>query len=840
MKISLFFAIGRSWLRVALIALIILFIQTSGYGLETVYYFQLGPRNPEAALVSGSDGDLYGTAYGGGDGGYGMAFQLIPTNGTLNDLVSFGYTNGANPVAPLVPWSTNFYGTTYQGGSNNLGTIFSISTNGTLTTLVSFDGTNGAYPYGGLVSDGKGNFYGTTYYGGTNTAGLIGKYAYGTVFEITSSGAFEHLYTLNYYNGANPQGVLALGNDGNLYGTTIFGGTSDNGTVFKVTAKGVLTNLTSFTFANGASPCGGLVQATNSLHLPVFYGTTSGGGASSNGTVFVMETNGSLTTLVSFNGLNGSNPQAGLIWGTNDYLYGTTFGGGTFGYGTIFKMTPGGTMTTVVSFNYANGANPQAALAVGSDGNLYGTTSAGGVFNAGTAFRLTSDGQLTTLASFNPGTGFPITGLMRADNGVLYGTSTYIMGAGNAALFGVTTNPPNQQLQTFLPFNSPSLANPSGILLESSNIVGPITNTVNGVTNITEPFTNFFYGTTYGDGASNYGAVFRIDENGTITNLVNFGGTNGSHPIGGLIRGNDGNLYGTTSQGGPANDGTIFKIVPGLTNFFYVLASFNYDFSNSGAFPEGPMVESSNGCFFGTTAAGGDDDDGTIFMMNTNDVLTTVVSFTYNNGSEPETGLVMGSDGNYYGTTSDGGSNEDGTIFEFATNGWVLTNIISLSDTNGYVPQGPLLPGSGNSFYGTTEFGGPGDYGTVFCATLGGGTNSIVTCVAFGGTNGAFPNGGLVSGTDGNIYGTTADGGAGGAGTVFRIWPELGFSMAENGYVVSWSTNVQGYSLQSATSLNTPANWVTMPAPSISGSQYVVTNKIYAGSKFYRLMNPNP
>lgn len=819
--------------------LIVLLISFSGHAQETVYNFQLGPRNPEAGLVNGSDGNLYGTAYNGGDGGYGMVFQIIPANGTLNGLVSFGYTNGANPVAPLVPGSTNFWGTTYQGGANNLGTIFSITTNGLLNPLISFNGTNGAFPFGGLVADGKGDFFGTTYFGGVNAAGLVGKDGYGTVFEITSGGGFNTLYDFNYYDGSNPQGTLAAGSDGNFYGTTITGGASGNGTVFRIAANGSFTLLNSFNFVDGASPCGGLVQATNLPGLP-FYGATSGGGSGSNGTVFVMTASGSLTTLVSFNGLNGSNPQAGLVWGNNGDLYGTTYGGGLFGYGTIFKLTPGGTMTTIISFDYANGANPQAALVVGSDGNLYGTTSAGGVFNAGTAFKLTYGGQLTTLASFNPGTGFPITGLMLASNGVMYGTTTYSAGAGNAALFGVTTN---GQLLTLLPFNSPNQANPGGILLESTNLVGAVTNT--GSTNIVAQFTNLvFYGTTYGNGVSNDGTVFKVDQNGTVTSLVAFGGTNGSHPLGGLIPGRDGCLYGTASQGGPANSGIVFKIIPGLANVFSVLAPFNYDFNSSGAFPEGPLVQapinsSSSNSFLGTTAAGGADDDGTVFMITTNGVLSTVVSFAYTNGSEPESGLVLGNDGNYYGTTSAGGLYGDGTVFEVTTNG-VLTNVISLNDNNGYVPQGPLLPGAGNSFYGTTEFGGAFDSGTVFCATLGGASNSIMTVATFDGTNGDFPNGGLVFGPDSDIYGTTSDGGASGAGTVFRLWPELNITRGKNECVVFWSASVNGYSLQSSTNLNNPANWITLPVSTIAGSQYMVTNKVYAGSKFFRLINPNP
>lgn len=422
---------------------------------------------------------------------------------------------------PISPAGTNFYGTTYQGGSNDLGVIFVVTTNGLLTPLISFNGTNGAYPYGGLVGDGKGNFYGTTYFGGANAPALLDKYGYGTIFEVTSGGALNSLYSFSYTDGASPQGALALGRDGEFYGTTVSGGPYTNGTVFRISANGSFTNLTSFTFANGASPCGGLVQDTNLPGLP-FYGTTSGGGSSSNGTVFVMVTNGDLTTLVSFNGVNGSDPQAGLAWGTDGNLYGTTFNGGMFGYGTVFKMTPGGTLSTVVSFNYGNGANPQAALVVGSNGNLYGTTSAGGVFNAGTVFKLTYNGQLTTLASFNPGTGFPTTGLLVASNGVLYGTTTYSLGAGNAALFGVTTS---GQLPTLVPFNSPNLVNPSGILLEDTNLIGTITDITNGVTNVFAQFTNqVFYGTTYGDGSTNYGTVFRIDGNGTVTNLMAFGG----------------------------------------------------------------------------------------------------------------------------------------------------------------------------------------------------------------------------------------------------------------------------------------------------------------------------
>jgi uncharacterized repeat protein (TIGR03803 family) len=352
------------------------------------------PEYPSAALVQGTDGNLYGTTGYGGVSGKGTVFQ-ITLAGALTTLISFNGTNGNHPAAALVQGSDgNFYGTTANGGTNgNNGTVFQITPAGVLTTLASFNGTNGSYPAAGLAQGSDGNFYGTTSAGGANNLG--------TVFEFTPAGVLTSLVSFNNTDGAAPLAAVVQGSDGNFYGTTASGGANQDGTVFKMTPAGVLTSLVSFNFADGFAPTG-LVQGSDGN----FYGTAEyGGNLSLNGgygfgTVFRMTPSGALTTLASFNGINGSFPCAGLVQGSDGNFYGTTAGGGAGGGGTVFKMTSAGTLTRLVSFNGPDGNGPQAPLVQGSDGNFYGTTTYGGASGLGTVFRVTPAGVLTTLVSF--------------------------------------------------------------------------------------------------------------------------------------------------------------------------------------------------------------------------------------------------------------------------------------------------------------------------------------------------------------------------------------------------------------------------------------------------------
>ena len=335
--------------------------------------------NPGAGLVQGNDGNFYGTTAVGGANGYGSLFQLtLP--GTLATLISFDRTNnGANPGAALVQGSDDaFYGTTEAGGTNNNGTIFKVTTSGTLTTLVSFNGTDGSLPHAPLVQGQDGKFYGTTEIGGSNQDG--------TAFQMLTNGTLTSLVSFdNNNNGSSPRAGLVQAADGNFYGAAFLGGTNGDGAMFRLATNGALTTLYAFTGgSDGANPYAGLTQSADGN----LYGTTFYGGTNGYGTVFKMTTNGTLTPLVSFGGTNGAYPQAALLLASDGNFYGTTKSGGAYtNYGTVFKLTTNGTLTTLASFNGTNGSHP-LGLVQTLDGSFYGTTADGGTNGYGTVFRL--------------------------------------------------------------------------------------------------------------------------------------------------------------------------------------------------------------------------------------------------------------------------------------------------------------------------------------------------------------------------------------------------------------------------------------------------------------------
>jgi uncharacterized repeat protein (TIGR03803 family) len=342
---------------------------------------------PSAGLIQAKDGNFYGTTASGGPGGYGTVFRMTPS-GTFTNLIAFNSTNGAGPRAGLVQGTDgSFYGTTYNGGSNNAGTVFQLTTNRALTTLVTLTFANtGAYPIAGLIQGQDGNFYGTTAIGGTNSGG--------TAFQVMTNRTLTPLVSFNITGnvGNSPYAGLVQVSDGTLYGTTYQGGTNGFGTIFKVTTNGTFLPLHSFNGTNdGANPSAGLVQGQDGS----FYGTTFNGGTNGYGTVFRFATNGALATLVSFGNTNGAYPQAAVLQGSDGSLYGTTYAGGAYtnlsglGYGTVFKLGTNGGLTTLISFDGTNGSSPEAGLIQGADGNLYGTTAMGGTNGHGTVFRLT-------------------------------------------------------------------------------------------------------------------------------------------------------------------------------------------------------------------------------------------------------------------------------------------------------------------------------------------------------------------------------------------------------------------------------------------------------------------
>jgi len=376
--------------------------------------------SPRGSLMADANGNLFGTTYAGGVNDDGTVFEIAKTSvgyaNTATTLVSFDDANGANPWDGLILDNNgNLFGTTESGGAYSGGTAFEIIDTpsgyaSVPTTLVSFNGT-GVGPRAGLLTDANGDLFGTTTHGAWYQMYYIG----GAVFEIAKTGtgyASTPTALVGFYgsDGSNPCGGLIADASGNLFGTTSY---PNGGTVFelaKTTAGYALTPTTLATFGlpNGKWPMGSLVaDACGNL-----FGTTSGGGAYNDGTVFEIARTASgyastVTTLVSFNGANGSSPQGSLIVDANGNLFGTTAAGGTYNDGTVFEIARTGSVyasipTVLVSFDGTDGNFPNASLIADAAGNLYGTTSTGGTTDHGTVFEITNGGFVVAAKSPAP------------------------------------------------------------------------------------------------------------------------------------------------------------------------------------------------------------------------------------------------------------------------------------------------------------------------------------------------------------------------------------------------------------------------------------------------------
>jgi len=688
-----------------------------------------------AGVIVDSSGKLYGTATWGGAFNDGTVFEVAPGSGNLTALASFNGTDGEDPLAGVIMDSSgNLYGTTQYGGNSGDGTIFELAQgSGTITTLASFNGTNGAELLTGLIRDSSGNLYGTTSEGGASGDG--------TIFELAQgSGAITALASFNGTDGQTPDGGLIRDNSGNLYGTTYQGGASGDGTVFELAqGSGTITTLASFNGTNGAQPVTGLIRDSSGN----LYGTTEGGGPSSYGTVFdLAQGSGTITTLATFNGTNGANPNGTLLTDSSGNLYGTCQGGGPSSDGLVFELAQGsGTITALAFFNGANGQSPEGGVIRDSSGNLYGTTlGQGGRQGYGTVFELAQgSGTITTLAScVNNGSG--PSRLVMDSAGNLYGTTNGRQSY-DGTVFELAQG--SGTITTLASFNGSNGANPSG---------GVIRDTVGNL-----------YGTTAGGGAFGDGTVFELAAgSGTIVTLASFNGTDGQTPDGGLIMDSSGNLYGTTSTGGASGDGTVFELAQG-SGTITTLASFN---GSDGANPNPTLSMDSSGNLYGATTKGGAYGVGTVFELAAGSgTIATLASFNY--GANPNGGVIIDRSGNLYGTTISGGDSDFGTVFELAQGSGTITTLASFNGTNGQNPYGGVIIDSSGNLYGTTEYGGNSDDGTLFVLAKGSGT--ITTLVQFTGTNGGNPNAALLMDSSGNLYGTASDGGASDRGTVFEL-----------------------------------------------------------------------
>jgi uncharacterized repeat protein (TIGR03803 family) len=659
------------------------------------------------------------------------------------------------------------YGTTTRGGVYGKGTIFRLSPAGELSTLVSFTGESGPAkgeaPDAGLVLGGDGALYGVTLAGGTQ--------GFGTLFKVTTSGVLTTLVEFTGTSGpakGSVPGELVLAGDGLLYGTTQAGGGSDLGTVFRYGPLGLFTTLAEFTGTSGArpgaAPVGGLVASGSTL-----YGVTQSGGNNDRGTIYKIQTAGTgFSTLHHFNTTSanprGIHPAAGLCLHSDGALYGTTEEGGTNDAGTVFRITTGGSFTTLHHFTDTDGAQPAGALLVGPDAALYGTASSGGKNGQGTVFRLlagSTPNVPTVLAEFTGQAGAvrgasPRAGLSHLAPGVFVGT-TSAGGAGDeGTVFTISTAGNFSPLAEFttLPGWEPA----GGVAFDGDgSLLLPMR-----------------HGGSLGEGT-----LLRVASGGAATLEATFGGALGEEPAGGLLRvGAD--FFGLAEGGGSHGRGVFFRHSPGLAT-----TPLSHCTLSGGAKPEGPLVLGADGNFYGVAREGGAEGQGAILRFTPAGVRTRLVSFTGTSGAargaRPRAPLALGADGNLYGVTERGGNSDLGTVFMLTPAGVLTTLYHFAAKPAPNLPQGGLTLGPDGNFYGTASAGGASDKGAVFrCSPAGVLTVLAELTGSAGAAPGSQPTGALLAALDGTLYGTAAQAGGNGCGTVFKISPSGAYTLLQS------------------------------------------------------------
>ncbi len=641
--------------------------------------------------------------------------------------------------------------------------------------LYSFrNNSDGYYPYAGLLADGSGALYGTTY----NSFGKIS--GRGVVYKLTPAGGAYREELIHRFSGAdgqNPQGGLVEDSRGALYGTTLLGGAGAWGAVFKLTPSGTHYNesvLYSFQRgADGYSPVAAPIIDSNGI----LYGTASGG-ASGHGVVYKLTPGGgSYTYSVLYNfagGSDGGQPQAGLFEDGTGSLYGTTAGGFTDGLGTVYKLTPSGnSYTESVLYNFqggADGSTPLASVIMDSTGSLYGTTTAGGSAGQGTVFKLSWNGVgyiESILYSFKGGTdgSFPAASLIAGRRGALFGTTASGGSAARGTAFKLTPAGNTYTEKIMHSFKGgPEGDDPVCALIADS--------------------TGNLYGTTHGTPYNNGGSVFRLTPAGSSYSekiLHSFLQGDGAVPYAAVIGDSTGALFGTTYGGGAFERGSVYRLIPngnGLREDFL----YKFQPAPDGANPVGGLIADGSGALYGTTQLGGSANKGTVFKLTpSGNGYNESVLYSFQgtaDGAAPYSTLLEDLSGALYGTAASGGSGAAGTVFKLTPLGGSYSFSILYTFTgaagDGRVPQAGLLGDSVGNLFGTTAFGGANSKGTVFELTPSGNTyTESILHIFTGGTDGEHPVASLIADSFGSIYGTTK-GGARDPGTVFKLTPSGG------------------------------------------------------------------
>lgn len=568
----------------------------------------------------------------------------------------------------------------------------------------------------------------------------------GVVVACLSDSAWAQSFEVVHRFSAGPNspvGTLVAGPDGNFYGLTAGGGEYGGGTVFRVDASGAVTVLHGFRTqgTDGHSPLAGLVLASDGL----LYGTTSGGGLVDSGTIFRISPAGEFEVVFSGFG-DGDSPYAPasrLLQASDGWLYGTTSANPS-----IFRFHPG-TLVFQVLFRFSSmqgGGRQPSALIQASDGQLYGAVRWGGAYNRGAVFRMDAGGNVSVVKHFESvpgqGGGVPIGALVQAPDGHLYGLCSAVMNggsllyrlslAGEYSSFAVLGDVFNASTD---PREAPALlAAPDGYLYAASSSAYVLS----------------------GNASLASGSVLRIGTNGAATPVYTF--DEHTQFRSGLALGPDGHLYGVQSS---PFSGSIYRV--STAGAFEQLSVFKFE---TGYSPLGALVRASDGRLYGTASEGGAYNLGTIFRLDAPGVVTVLHSFAPGEGGHPAAGLRQATlDGRLYGTTYGDQGTGCGTVFRVDLAGSFGT-VHEFNCADGGYPRGPLLETDDLQLYGTTYLGGASGGGTIYRISAAG---TFEVLYHFDGSSGSQPVGALIQASDGYIYGTTQGGGDFGLGTVFRM-----------------------------------------------------------------------
>jgi len=594
----------------------------------------------------------------------------------------------------------------------------------------------------------------TELWGMTEYGGSIGK---GTIFKTDSNGDNQQVMQnfLENYMIYPAYSRMCEADNGKLYGMSSEGG-DGYGVIFEYDPTTSETQVKwVFDYYNGHGPKGSLMLATNGK----LYGMTSGGGANLKGVIFEFDPNtGIYTNIFDFSGAaDGYMPFGSLIQATNGKLYGMTAMGGTNDLGVMFEYDLStSTFTKKVDFAGAsNGKNPYGDLVEADNGKLYGMTNLGGSNDWGVLFEYNPTGSVfTKKKDLNPTDGGgPMGSLMKANNGNLYGMTQ----SGGVNYLGVLFeyNPASSTFTKKVDFDGSNKgSNPSGSLTQATN--------------------GKLYGMTQMGGTNDIGVLFEYDLISSVySKKVDFAGiTNGSRPQGSLAQASNGKMYGMTYLGGTNNLGVFFEYDIVGSSYTKIVDFEGWD---NGAFPNGTLLEASNGKLYGTAQNGGINGAGVIFEYDpqtlTYSKIFSFYPFDETTGYTPTESLIQATNGKLYGMTNVGGVNGYGVIFEYDLTTQTFAKKFDFNyNTDGANPYGALVQAPNGHLYGMTYSGGLGA-GVLFEYNIM--TSTYTTKKVFGSDDGGMrPWGSMIVAENGKLYGMTSNGGANGYGAIFEYDPD--------------------------------------------------------------------